>query len=78
VPLAAVTSASSAAAGQAGLPVIKLHSARHSAISTMADAGVDRDLRKVAVGHSADDVHDRYTHRTDTALRDAAARRKHT
>ena len=35
-----------ALAAQVGLPPIKLHSARHSAISVMGTAGVDRDLRK--------------------------------
>ena len=57
----------------AGLPPTKLLAARHSAFSAMRDAGVDRDLRKVAVGHSADNVHDRYTHYTDNALRAAAS-----
>jgi integrase len=62
-----------ALAAQAGLPPIKLHSARHSAISAMRAAGVDRDLRKRAAGHSDDEVHDKYTHFWDDALRDAAS-----
>jgi integrase len=57
----------------AGLPGIKLHATRHSAISTMAAVGIDRDVRKKAVGHSADNVHDRYTHYQDSQLREAAA-----
>jgi hypothetical protein len=38
-----------------------LHAARHSAISVIRAAGVDRDLRKRAADHSDDEVHDRYT-----------------
>ena len=60
-------------AAEVGLPPIKLHAARHSAISAMRAAGVDRDLRKRAAGHSDDEVHDRYTHFWDDALRDAAS-----
>jgi integrase len=62
-----------ALAEAAGLPPIKLHSARHSAISAMRAAGVDRDVRKRAAGHSDDEVHDRYTHFWSDALRDAAS-----
>ena len=39
----------------------------------MRAAGVDRDLRKRAAGHSDDEVHDRYTHFWDDAFRDAAS-----
>ena len=42
-------------------------------ISAMRAAGVDRDLRKRAAGHSDDEVHDKYTHFWDDALRDAAS-----
>jgi hypothetical protein len=43
--------------GRAGkLPPIKLHSARHSAISVMRATGVDWNLRKRLVGHSDDKV----------------------
>ena len=58
---------------EVGLPPIKLHAARHSAISAMRAAGVDRDLRKRVAGHSDDEVDDRYTHFWDDALRDAAS-----
>ena len=62
-----------ALAVQVGMPPIKLHAARHSAISAMRAAGVDRNLRKRVAGHSDDEVHDRYTHFWDDALRDAAS-----
>lgn len=39
----------------------------------MAELGIDKEVRKKAVGHSADSVHDRYTHYQDAALRDAAS-----
>jgi hypothetical protein len=39
----------------------------------MRATGVDRDLRKRAAGHSDDEVHDRYTHFWDNALRGAAS-----
>ena len=59
-------------AQQAGVPVIKLHEARHSAISLMRDAGVDAELRMREVGHSDRSVHGRYTHVLDAAHRAAA------
>ena len=62
-----------ALAAQVGLPPIKLHSARHSAISAMGTAGMDQDLRKRRPGTPDDEVHDRYTHFWDDALRDAAS-----
>jgi integrase len=61
-----------ALARQAGVPVIKLHEARHSAISLMADAGVDAELRMREVGHADRSVHTRYTHLMDDAHRAAA------
>ena len=39
----------------------------------MGTAGVDRDLRKRRPGTPDDEVHDRYTHFWDNALRDAAS-----
>lgn len=56
----------------AGVPVIKLHEARHSAISLMRDAGVDRDVRMREAGHADTQVADRYTHVMDAAHRAAA------
>ena len=61
-----------ALAQAAGVPVIKLHEARHSAISLMRDAGVDQELRMREVGHSDRSVNDRYTHVLDAAHRAAA------
>jgi integrase len=49
-------------AAEAGVPVIKLHEARHSAISLMRDAGVDQTIRMREAGHSDTGVADRYTH----------------
>ena len=49
-------------AQDAGVPVIKLHEARHSAISLMRDAGVDQAIRMREAGHSDTEVADRYTH----------------
>ena len=59
-------------AGQAGVPVIKLHEARHSANSLMRDAGVDQELRMRIVGHADKDVSSRYTHTLAEAHRAAA------
>jgi integrase len=56
----------------AGVPVIKLLEARHSAISLMRDAGVDRDVRMREAGHADAQVADRYTHILDAAHRAAA------
>jgi len=38
------------------------HSLRHSFISRLANLEVSSDLRKELVGHSSDEVHERYTH----------------
>ena len=59
-------------ARSAGLPPIKLHEARHSAVSLMREAGVDRVVRKREVGHTSESVHDRYTHIEAEAHRAAA------
>jgi hypothetical protein len=61
-----------AVAQAAGVPPIKLHEARHSAISLMPDAGVDRDVRMREAGHADAEVADRYTHVLDAAQRAAA------
>jgi integrase len=59
-------------AAQAGVPVIKLHETRHSAISLMADADVRDDIRMREAGHAGRSVHARYTHILDLAHRAAA------
>ncbi len=59
-------------AAQAGVPVIKLHEARHSANSLMREAGVDQELRMQIVGHASTDINDRYTHTLAEAHRAAA------
>lgn len=59
-------------AAAAGVPVIKLHEARHSAISLMRDAGVDREIRMREAGHADQAVADRYTHVLDAAHSAAA------
>ena len=47
------------------------HSLRHTAISRMANAGTNADVRKEIAGHSSDDVHRRYTHLSLDAQRAA-------
>ncbi len=44
----------------AGVPVIKFHEARHSAISLMHDVGVRDDIMREA-GHADLGIHARYT-----------------
>ena len=47
-------------AGQAGVPVIKLHEGgRHTGNSLMRDAGVNQEARMREVGHSDKSVNDR-------------------
>lgn len=55
-----------------GVPVIKLHEARHSAISLMRDARVDRVVRMREAGHADTEVAARYTRVLDVAHRAAA------
>lgn len=57
---------------QVGLPRIRLHDTRRTAISAMANAGIDRDVRKKIAGHAGDEVHDLYTDFWDEALQAAA------
>lgn len=60
-------------AADAGVPVIKMHEAgRHTGVSLMRGAGVDKDVRMRAVGHVTESVHDRYTHIEAEAHRTAA------
>jgi integrase len=61
-----------ALARAAGVPRLRLHEARHSAISLMRDAGVDRDVRMREAGHADTEVADRYTHVLDATHRAAA------
>jgi integrase len=46
----------------AGVPVIKLHEARHSAASLARDAGVDPEIRRVGLGHADQAMTSHYTH----------------
>jgi integrase len=59
-------------AGEAGVPAIKLHEARHSANSLMRDAGVDQELRMQIVGRASTDINDRYADTLAEAHRAAA------
>jgi integrase len=59
-------------AKDAGLPVIRLHDGRHTAVSIMDAAGIDRSVRMAEVGHVTEQMHDRYTH-VDAARHQAAA-----
>ena len=49
-------------AAEAGIPVIKLHEARHSAISLMHDAEVRDDITMREAGHADRSVHAKYNH----------------
>lgn len=44
------------------------HECRHTAVTAMRAAGMDKDIVKIIVGHSAGDVTDRYTHTTPAQL----------
>lgn len=46
----------------AGVPVIKLHEARHSAASLARDAGVDPEIRRKTLGHADQAMTSHYTH----------------
>jgi integrase len=41
---------------------LSFHSLRHSFISRLANAEISPELRMTMVGHTTDDVHQRYTH----------------
>jgi integrase len=49
-------------AGQAGVPVIKLHEGRHSAASLARDAEVDPEIRRRTLGHADAAMTSHYTH----------------
>jgi len=60
-------------AKEAGLPVIKLHAARHTAASLMFDAGIDVKIVQEVLGHSTSTItRDIYTHVRRQKHRDAA------
>lgn len=59
-------------AGDAGLPVIKLHEGRHSAASLARDAEVDPEIRRRTLGHADAAMTSHYTHIEAAAHRAAA------
>ncbi|HEV2373536.1 MAG TPA: tyrosine-type recombinase/integrase [Streptosporangiaceae bacterium] len=62
-----------ALAKAAGLPVIRFHAARHSAVSLMFDAGVDVKIVQEVLGHSTSAItRDTYTHVRRKRHQDAA------
>lgn len=50
---------------------LSFHSLRHGSISAMANAGVDREIRKKLSGHADDKSHQIYTHHELQTLQDA-------
>jgi integrase len=52
---------------------LSFHSLRHSFATTLANAGIPEELRMLLTGHSARDIHQRYSHHDLEALRDAVA-----
>lgn len=52
----------------AGLPYVKLHSARHWAATRVAEAGASEDERKAIFGHTSIEVTAGYTHWSPKAL----------
>jgi integrase len=67
-----VTRRFQAIARQAGLPVIRLHEGRHSAVTNQREAGVDPDLTQRTVGHATAAMTRYYTHPQAQAFRAAA------
>jgi len=61
-----------ALAAAVGVPVIKLHEARHSAASLARDAGVDPEIRRKTLGHADAAMTSRHTHVEAEAHRQAA------
>jgi integrase len=47
------------------------HSLRHGFVSSMANAGVSKELRMKLAGHTTDAVAEKYTHREVRILREA-------
>lgn len=63
------------AAKAAGLPVIRLHDARHSCATLALDAGVHPKVVQQLLGHSSwSTTMDLYSHRVDRLQREASAR----
>jgi integrase len=60
-------------ARQAGLPVIRLHEGRHTAVTNQREAGVDPDLTQRTVGHATAAMTRHYTHPQAQVFRAAAA-----
>ena len=54
-----------------GLKDITAHYARHTFATMLRVAGVEEDIRKLILGHSTQDVTDRYTHHPDEMLTEA-------
>jgi len=61
-----------AIARRAGLPPIKLHEGRHSAVSLQYGANVDPELTQRSVGHARPDMTRHYTHPEAQLFRAAA------
>jgi integrase len=63
------------AARDAGVPVIRLHDARHSCATLALDAGVHPKVVQQLLGHSSwSTTMDRYSHRVDRLQREATQR----
>lgn len=61
------------AAGQAGVPVIRLHDARHSCATLALDAGIHPKVVQQLLGHSSwATTMDLYSHRVDRLQREAS------
>jgi integrase len=56
----------------AGLPVIRLHDGRHTAVTNQDEAGVDPELTQQTVGHATAAMTRHYRHRRAPAFRAAA------
>ena len=67
-----VTRRFQAIARQAGLPVIRLHEGRHTAVTNQREAGVPRELTQWTVGHATAAMTEYYTHPQVQAFQAAA------
>ena len=54
-----------------GLEKFTPHYARHTCATIMREAGIEEDIRKLILGHSTQDITDRYTHIKDHMLVEA-------
>jgi integrase len=59
---------------RAGLPAIRFHGLRHTAMTLMAEAGVPIEVRRWIAGHSKTEMTAHYSHENEPAKRDAAER----